>query len=36
MSDLHTIWLTLPAAEFRTVFEPKNAVGSELAGEFGG
>jgi hypothetical protein len=35
MSDLYTIWPTLPAADFRVVLEPKNAVGSELAGEFG-
>jgi hypothetical protein len=25
---------TLPAADFRAVLEPKNAVGSGLAGEF--
>jgi hypothetical protein len=30
MSDLHTIWLTLPAAEFRAVLEPKNAVDNGL------
>jgi hypothetical protein len=35
INNLYTILLTLPAADFRAVLEPKNAVGSGLAGEFG-
>jgi hypothetical protein len=34
-NNLYTILPTLPAADFRAVLEPKNAVGSGLAGEFG-
>jgi hypothetical protein len=35
INNLYTILPTLPAADFRAVLEPKNAVGSGLAGEFG-
>jgi hypothetical protein len=35
INNLYTITPTLPAADFRAVLEPKNVVGSGLAGEFG-
>jgi hypothetical protein len=35
INNLYTILPTLPGADFRAVLEPKNVVGSGLAGEFG-